>query len=55
MQNGIIKDADVIEYYVPGRVFRKVHMIDGRMFHSLLMEMFTDKGVGTEIVAGGHD
>ena len=31
---------------------RKVHMIDGRMLHSLLMEMFTDKGVGTEIVAG---
>jgi len=30
---------------------RKVHMIDGRLFHSLLMEMFTDKGVGTEIVA----
>jgi len=34
---------------------RKVHMIDGRMFHSLLMEMFTDKGVGTEIVAGGNE
>jgi acetylglutamate kinase len=33
---------------------RKVHMIDGRMFHSLLMEMFTDKGVGTEIVASGN-
>lgn len=32
---------------------KKVHMIDGRMFHSLLMEMFTDKGVGTEIVAAG--
>lgn len=31
---------------------RKVHLIDGRMFHSLLMEMFTDKGVGTEIVKG---
>ena len=29
---------------------RKVHMIDGRMQHSLLLEMFTDKGVGTEIV-----
>lgn len=28
---------------------RKVHMIDGRMPHSLLLEMFTDKGVGTEI------
>ncbi len=33
---------------------RKVHMIDGRMYHSLLMEMFTDKGVGTEIVAGDN-
>lgn len=30
---------------------RKVHMIDGRMTHSLLLEIFTDKGVGTEIVA----
>ena len=30
---------------------RKVHMIDGRIQHSLLLEMFTDKGVGTEIVA----
>ena len=32
---------------------RKVHMIDGRMSHSLLLEIFTDKGVGTQIVAGG--
>jgi acetylglutamate kinase len=29
---------------------RKVHMIDGRMPHSLLLEIFTAKGVGTEIV-----
>ncbi len=29
----------------------KVHLIDGRMPHSLLLEMFTKKGVGTEIVA----
>lgn len=29
---------------------RKVHMIDGRIQHSLLLEIFTDKGVGTEIV-----
>ena len=28
----------------------KVHMIDGRVQHSLLLEMFTDKGIGTEIV-----
>lgn len=29
---------------------RKVHMIDGRSQHSLLLEIFTDEGVGTEIV-----
>ena len=28
----------------------KVHFIDGRMKHSLLLEMFTDSGVGTQIV-----
>ena len=29
---------------------RKVHMIDGRLKHSLLLEIFTDRGIGTEIV-----
>lgn len=29
----------------------QVHMIDGRKPHSLLLEIFTDKGVGTQIVA----
>ncbi len=29
----------------------KVHMIDGRIPHSLLLEIFTDKGIGTEIAA----
>jgi acetylglutamate kinase len=29
----------------------KVHLIDGRMPHSLLLEIFTKKGVGTEIIA----
>jgi len=28
----------------------KTHIIDGRMPHSLLLEIFTDKGIGTEIV-----
>ncbi len=28
----------------------RVHFIDGRMSHSLLLEIFTDKGIGTEIV-----
>ena len=29
---------------------RRVHFIDGRTPHSLLLEIFTDKGVGTEII-----
>jgi acetylglutamate kinase len=28
----------------------KVHMIDGRKKHSLLLEIFTDEGIGTELV-----
>jgi acetylglutamate kinase len=29
---------------------KKTHMIDGRLRHSLLLEIYTDRGVGTEIV-----
>lgn len=29
---------------------RKIHLIDGRVKHSLLLEIFTDEGVGTEVV-----
>jgi len=29
----------------------KVHMIDGRVKHSLLLEIFTDEGIGTQIIA----
>lgn len=28
----------------------RVHFVDGRMPHSILLEIFTDKGIGTEIV-----
>lgn len=31
---------------------QRVHFVDGRMPHSLLLEIFTDQGVGTEIVYG---
>ncbi len=31
---------------------QRVHFIDGRLAHSLLLEIFTDKGIGTEIVLG---
>ena len=29
---------------------RKAHIIDGRLKHAILLEVFTDKGIGTEIV-----
>ncbi len=29
---------------------KKVHIIDGHLPHSLLLEIFTDKGIGTEII-----
>jgi acetylglutamate kinase len=29
---------------------KKTHIIDGRIPHSLLLEIFTDKGIGTEII-----
>lgn len=29
----------------------KAHIIDGRVAHAILLELFTDKGIGTEIVA----
>ena len=29
---------------------RKTHIIDGRIQHSLLLEIYTDKGIGTEII-----
>jgi acetylglutamate kinase len=28
----------------------KTHIIDGRMNHAILLEIFTSKGIGTEIV-----
>jgi acetylglutamate kinase len=32
---------------------RQVHIIDGRLRHSLLLEVYTSKGVGTEIAQNG--
>jgi acetylglutamate kinase len=29
---------------------KKAHIVDGRLKHTILLEMFTDQGIGTEIV-----
>jgi acetylglutamate kinase len=30
---------------------RSAHILDGRLLHSLLLEIFTDEGVGTMLVS----
>ncbi|MFN3407066.1 MAG: acetylglutamate kinase, partial [Caldimicrobium sp.] len=32
---------------------KKVHIIDGRLPHSVLIELFTDEGLGTQILSKG--
>jgi len=32
---------------------KKAHIIDGRIAHSLLLEIYTDKGIGTQIIKSG--
>ena len=49
ISKGMIPKADsAIQALAAG--VEKVFFIDGRMNHSLLLEIFTDAGVGTEIV-----
>jgi len=31
----------------------KAHVLDGRVPHALLLEVFTDRGVGTQVVPAG--
>jgi len=46
---GIVAKAEAALHALESGV-RKLHIIDGRMPHSLLLEIYLDKGVGTEIV-----
>lgn len=56
---GLVQDGTIIKGMIPktdsavGALqngVHRVHFIDGEQPHSLLLEIFTDKGVGTEIV-----
>jgi acetylglutamate kinase len=57
--HGLIADGAINSGMIPkvqacletlDRGVRKVHIIDGRIRHSLLLEVYTSKGVGTQIV-----
>ena len=49
ISGGIIPKTDCCVDAVKGGV-NKTHIIDGRVEHAVLLEIFTDAGVGTEIV-----
>jgi len=54
IQSGVIGEAmlpkiDACITALAGGV-KKAHIIDGRIQHSLLLEIYTDKGIGTEII-----
>jgi acetylglutamate kinase len=49
IDKGMIPKVDSAVEAVRAGVHR-VHFVDGRIPHSILLEIFTDKGVGTEIV-----
>jgi acetylglutamate kinase len=51
IDDGMIPKAEACLDSLRGGV-RKTHMIDGRLRHALLLEIFTHHGIGTEIVLG---
>lgn len=49
IQKGMIPKIDSAVQALKGRV-NKVHFLNGNRAHSILLELFTDSGIGTEIV-----
>ncbi len=49
IQQGMIPKVDACVAAINGGV-KKTHIIDARTPHGLLLEIFTDKGIGTEII-----
>jgi acetylglutamate kinase len=49
LSRGMIPKADCCALAIDGGV-KKAHIIDGRLPHALLIELFTDEGIGTMII-----
>ncbi|MFZ5802201.1 MAG: acetylglutamate kinase [Candidatus Omnitrophota bacterium] len=49
IQGGMIPKVNAGMTALKGGV-QKAHIVDGRLPHSLLLEIFTDRGIGTEII-----
>jgi acetylglutamate kinase len=48
VSKGMIPKADCCAFALDGGV-KRAHIIDGRLSHALLIELFTDEGIGTMI------
>jgi acetylglutamate kinase len=48
VNKGMIPKVDCCSLALDGGV-KKAHIIDGRLPHALLIELFTDEGIGTMI------
>lgn len=51
LYGGMIPKIDCAATAIAGGV-NKAHIIDGRIKHSVLLEIFTDSGVGTQVIHG---
>ncbi len=51
IQGGMLPKVRACERALNGGV-RKTHIIDGRVSHAMLLEFFTDQGIGTEMIRG---
>ena len=51
IREGMIPKVNYCLQALAGGV-KQAHVIDGRLEHALLLEMFTERGIGTEILAG---
>jgi len=49
VQKGMIPKVDAAIQAIKGGV-KKVHLLNGKCPHSILLEVFTDSGIGTEII-----
>jgi acetylglutamate kinase len=49
ISGGMLPKIEACSEALKGGV-KKTHIIDGRVPHALLLEIFTKKGIGTEIV-----
>jgi acetylglutamate kinase len=49
VQKGMIPKVDAAIQAIKGGV-KKIHLLNGKCPHSILLEVFTDSGIGTEII-----